>query len=210
MHWKVDAQILRTLVPSDLEIDLHEGDAWVSLVAFSMEKIRPRFLPAFPLVSNFNEINLRTYIKDGDKTGVYFLSIEGGKWMSCAVSKAISGLPYRYSKMHRDKGLYSSNNDKFGDLLQVRYEIGDPVVKKEDLDKWLTERYALFQDNGQEMNTFEVHHVEWPVHHLEINDLKVQYNRFGNLLSPIPDRVQYSPGVQVLAWNKTVKDRSKH
>ena len=41
-----------------------------------MEQIRPRYLPAVSLVSDFHEINLRTYIDNDERKGVYFLNIE--------------------------------------------------------------------------------------------------------------------------------------
>ena len=38
-HWKVDAAILQELIPDGLAIDLFNDEAYVSLVAFTMEKI---------------------------------------------------------------------------------------------------------------------------------------------------------------------------
>src|SRR5690606_29458642 len=77
-HWKVDAESLLPFIPEGLEIDLFNNAAYISLVAFTMEEIRPKGFPALSFISNFNEINLRTYvIKDG-KPGVYFLNIEAG------------------------------------------------------------------------------------------------------------------------------------
>ena len=88
-------------MPKELDIDLFEGKPWVSVVAFTMEKIRPKNLPSFAPISNFDEINIRTYIRSNNKTGVYFLSIEGGTKLSCKIAKGISELPYRFSKMKR-------------------------------------------------------------------------------------------------------------
>ena len=87
LHWQVELSELQKFVPKELEIDLFEGKPWVSVVAFTMEKIQPKNLPAFPLISNFDEINIRTYIKSNNKTGVYFLSIEGGTRLSCQIAK---------------------------------------------------------------------------------------------------------------------------
>src|SRR5690606_33910061 len=106
LHWQVDYNELKKLVPDDLEIDLFDGKPWVSLVAFTMEKIRPKNLPAFPPISDFHEINIRTYVKLNNKTGVYFLSIEGGKKLSCIMAKGISELPYRFSNIKRTKNTY--------------------------------------------------------------------------------------------------------
>jgi len=92
LHWKVSYDELREFVPNEIEIDEIDGSPWVSLVAFTMEKIRPRYLPQFSPVSNFDEINIRTYVKSKNKTGVYFLSIEGGKNISCKIAKGMLNL----------------------------------------------------------------------------------------------------------------------
>jgi len=95
---------LKKHVPKELEIDLFKGKPWVSVVAFTMENIRPKNIPAFSPISNFHEINIRTYVKMNNKNGVYFLSIEGGKRLSCKIAKFISDLPYRYSIIDRSVG----------------------------------------------------------------------------------------------------------
>lgn len=188
-----------------MEIDLFEGKPWISVVAFTMEKIRPKNLPSFAPISNFDEINIRTYVKSNDKTGVYFLSIEGGTSLSCKVAKGISELPYRYSKIERTKNRYNSYNSEFNDKLDVEFTIGKEVENKSALDKWLTERYALFQDTEQAINEFEIHHLEWPISEIELKKLDYKYQRFGNLIKNNPDKIQYSKGVKVIAWGKNKK-----
>lgn len=202
LHYQVEIEELQKFVPDSLEIDLFEGQAWVSVVAFTMEKIRPRYLPYFPPISNFEEINIRTYVKSNNKTGVYFLSIEGGKKLSCKISKAISELPYRFSHTKRTSNTYESQNSDYDDTLNINFTIGEQVKGKKDIDIWLTERYALFQDAKNAINQFEIHHLEWPVFNIQINNLEVNYPRFNKLLNEKPNKFHYSPGVKVMAWNK--------
>ena len=206
LHWQVELSELKKFVPKELEIDLFEGKPWVSLVAFTMEKIRPRFMPAFSPVSNFNEINIRTYIKSKHKTGVYFLSIEGGKRASCFLARAISELPYRYSKIKRKPGSFVSENTTLGDSIEIEFNIGQKQ-NKEELDDWLTERYALFQETKKAINEYEIHHLEWPINELTLKKTDINYRRFSNLIKTEPDKTQYSKGVKVIAWKK--KKRSK-
>lgn len=207
LHWQVDLKELKKFVPEEIEIDLFEGKPWVSLVAFTMEKIRPRYLPYFSPISNFDEINIRTYVKFKNKTGVYFLSIEGGKLLSCKVSKLISELPYRFSKIKITSNKYLSSNSKFKDELSIDFSIGKKVQTKSELDHWLTERYALFQDTKTSINAFEIHHLEWEIKELETKKLKIDYSRFGKLVNRKPDKIQYSDGVKVLAWGKKKNKR---
>lgn len=202
LHWKVEPKLLRPFVPKEMEIDLFQGAAWVSLVAFTMEKIRPRYLPPFPPISNFDEINIRTYVKVNGKAGVYFLSMEGGKKWSCKVAKALSGLPYRFSQTNRAKGKYESKNEEFGDQLHIEYQIGAPIGDKSTLDLWLTERYALFQDTSSHINEFEIHHLEWALRQIRVDQLTVDYSRFATLMGGPPDLLHYSEGIRVVAWDR--------
>jgi len=202
LHWQVAVSDLEKFIPKGLTIDLFEGKPWISVVAFSMEKIRPKNLPPFPPISNFYEINIRTYVTANNKTGVYFLSIEGGTSLSCKIAKAISELPYRYSKIQRTENQYRSQNSEFNDQLDIEFSIGKEVTEKSALDIWLTERYALFQDTNTAINEFEIHHIKWPINEIEIKKAVVNYSRFSKLLKGKPDLVQYSKGVQVIAWDK--------
>lgn len=202
LHWQVELKLLKKLVPEDLEIDLFDGQAWVSVVVFTMDKMRPRNLPSMSFVSKFEEINIRTYVKFNNKAGVYFLSIEGSKKLSCKLAKAISELPYRYSKISRNENNCQSSNSETSDYLNVQYSTGELVLNKPPLDKWLTERYALFQDTMQGINEFEIHHLEWPVKNLMLEKFEFNYPKFNPLLKAKPDRVQYSEGVKVLAWER--------
>lgn len=130
------------------------------------------------------------------------MSIEGGNRVSCKIAKAFSGLPYRYSKMNRPGALYYSENKEFDDNIFIKYAIGEGFEEKTILDKWLTERYVLFQDTKASINEFEIHHIEWPIKKLDLKEVEVKYNRFKKLLKNIPDVQHYSPGVQVIAWDK--------
>jgi hypothetical protein len=207
LHYQVDLTELKKFVPKELEIDLFDGKPWVSVVAFTMEKIRPKNLPYFPPISTFHEINVRTYIKSNTKTGVYFLSIEGGKKISCRVAKEISELPYRYSKIKRTNKEYESKNPEFNDSLDIEFTIGKGVAKKSELDRWLTERYALFQDTDKWINEFEIHHLEWPISEIDLHTLKLYYPRFKKLINDKPIKSHYSKGVKVIAWEKKQKSR---
>lgn len=207
LHWEVELEELKKLVPKELEIDLFEGKPWVSVVAFTMEKIRPKNLPAFTPISNFDEINIRTYVKYNNKEGVYFLSIEGGKSLSCKLAKRISELPYRYSKIKRTKNQYTSTNTTFKDKLNIEFSIGEENNNKNVLDKWLTERYALFQETKKSINEFEIHHLEWTINEIELKKVEFNYSRFKTLISGEPNKIQYSKGVQVIAWGKQKNKR---
>jgi len=200
MHWEVPYEDLKSLVPSGLEIDSFEGKCWVSIVAFTMERIRPAYLPSFSPISNFDEINVRTYVRKNGKPGVYFINIEAGKYVSAFLSKMMSGLPYEKSEISRGNNFYSSYNANKGFRLDLEYEVGPRITKKTPLMIWLTERYSLFLENEGEIYGYEIQHPEWELNDMKIKNLDLYYS-IGNLVfDNTPDLYQYSPGVKVLAW----------
>src|SRR5205823_6175894 len=73
-HWPLPPDALRSLVPPELEIDTFDGNAWLGIIPFRLSGVRLRGWPEVPLVANFPEINVRTYVTHGGKPGVFFLS----------------------------------------------------------------------------------------------------------------------------------------
>jgi uncharacterized protein YqjF (DUF2071 family) len=103
LHWKIPTDILQPFIPRGLILDICDMEAWVSLVAFTMENIGPRGFPAISALSDFHEVNLRTYVTINGKPGVYFLSIAAQKHLSAWLAKMLSGLPYEKSEISREQ-----------------------------------------------------------------------------------------------------------
>jgi len=206
LHWKVPAELLRPFIPKGLELDTFNGEAWISLVAFTMEKIRPKNLPAFAPVSDFHEINVRTYVIRNNKPGVYFLNIEAQKLVSAKLSKLLSGLPYQKAAMKRapfkETHSYTSDLKKKGFRFKAVYTVSDQAVAKTDTDLWLTERYCLYLDKGPKIYRYEIHHLPWELQQVELEEIQTNYHLGKIDLNRQPDLVHYSPGVEVIAWNK--------
>lgn len=203
LHWVVPYELLIKCVPANLEIDTIEGKCYISVVAFTMEKIRPKYIPSIKYISDFDEINVRTYVKKGNKGGVYFLNIEAGKSISAFIAKAISGLPYEKSSIARKSNSYISENLKKGFSLKVNYDIKQKLHNKSDLDHWLTERYCLYLEKENQLFRYDIHHKEWELKGVELKNLHVDY-KIGeiHLGKTPPDQTHYSEGIKVLAWGQ--------
>src|SRR5262249_51220078 len=151
----VDA--VRPHVPAGLEIDTREGSAWCSIVPFRMARVRPRWLPPFPAMSNFLELNLRTYVRRGDRSGIYFLSIHAAKRLAVRMARSFSPLPYTYARMAFEA---AGDNFRFqswspaslfdAPFFSVEYRASPAMstVQTGSLDEWLLERYRLYVDDA--------------------------------------------------------------
>src|SRR5262249_16954314 len=72
LHWEVPAEGVAALIPQELSVDTFEGRAWVGVVPFTMKDVSPWWAPSVPGVSNFHELNVRTYVHlRGDHPGVW-------------------------------------------------------------------------------------------------------------------------------------------
>jgi len=203
LHWEIPFATLRKYVPEQFHIDSYNGKYYISLVAFTMQRIRPKNFPAIAFISDFHEINLRTYIDNGNKKGVFFLNIEAEKYLSAFIAKKLSGLPYEKSDIKRTENTYNSNNKVKGFALDTEFEVKQEISNKSDLDKWLTERYCLYLDTKRELFRYDIHHTEWKLKNVGIKKISLRY-QIGDisLKDKQPDFVHYSDGVKVVAWKK--------
>jgi uncharacterized protein len=207
LHWKIPSQIIKPLIPVNISLDTLNGETWVSLVAFTMQKIRPRNLPALTVISDFHEINLRAYVTKDNKPGVYFLNIEAQKIISVLMARSLSGLPYEKATIQktREDNLvrYASDNKVKKFKLEALYEISEADYERTDIDKWLVERYCLYVDKGHDLYRYQIHHKEWNVKQAKLKKLNLHY-QIGDLSinDKQPDLVHFSEGVKVLAWKR--------
>ena len=77
MHYRVPIEQLRRLIPAPLKIDTFDGSAWIGIVPFRMTGVgSPVSFPPVPGLSNFPELNVRTYVTIDGKPGVWFFSLD--------------------------------------------------------------------------------------------------------------------------------------
>ena len=206
LHWKASLKDLLEIVPKGISLDTFNGDPWISIVAFTMEKISIKGLPSISTISNFHEINVRTYVIKDNKPGVYFLNIEAQKQMSAWIAKSLSGLPYEKAIIKRKKNdqeqTYISKNKMKGFNLDASFIVGERFEKKSQLDKWLIERYCLYHETKNKIYRYEIHHSEWQLNKVESLDLKVNYKVGKISFDKVPTLAHYSDGVKVLTWKR--------
>ncbi|HXK17893.1 MAG TPA: DUF2071 domain-containing protein, partial [Polyangiaceae bacterium] len=151
MHWPVELRALRDAVPSSFELDLHEGIAYVGVVPFAMQGVRPRFVPQ-PAALDFLETNVRTYVLRNGEPGVYFFSLEAASRLAVAAARAAFALPYHHARMTLEQQAsgwrYATYRSQGGAAHEVHYRALEPLAASMPgtLQHFLLERYLLFTE----------------------------------------------------------------
>jgi uncharacterized protein YqjF (DUF2071 family) len=171
-HWRVNASEVRAKVPSEFTLDLFDGSAWLGIVAFHMTNAAPRGVPALPWVSEFPELNVRTYVRVADEPGIFFFSLDAGSALAVHAAKTMLNLPYFAASMSavRDADVvrYESQRDAFRGEAEFRAVYGPTATAQPaapgSLEYFLTERYCLYNiDRHDEPYRLDIHHLPWPL-----------------------------------------------
>jgi hypothetical protein len=171
--WPVAPELIRPHVPSQLELDLFDGQAWVSLVPLLMADVHFRDLPPLPGQGTFPELNLRTYVKAGDDHGAYFLSIECPNAFTTWLSDTFFSAPY----LNAEVALLTQDNVRYfqsrrthqgapaAQFVASYSPVGDPFTPDpESLDSFLVERYAAFTvDARGGVHRMDIRHDVWRI-----------------------------------------------
>ncbi len=164
LHWRIPDALIRQHIPEELSIDHYDGSAWIGIIPFHMRKLRPCCLPSFPLISDFVEVNLRTYVYDKHRRkGVWFFSLDTKNSLGNWIARTCFHLNYRfsYTDFHRE---FESDASRVSyglrfpkpSFRQQREESFiwahnkasfKPSENKSSLEYFLTERYRLFSYN---------------------------------------------------------------
>ena len=204
LHWPVPVETMRALVPAELDLDLHEGTAYVGVVPFAMQGVRPRWWPE-RFAFNFLETNVRTYVSYQGRPGVYFFSLEAASRLAVWAARTFWGLPYYHAEMslqtEGDVFLYQSRRHQGNVFHTIRYRVGERLGPSQPgtLEFFLLERYLLFVPHKGHIYAGQVHHAPYPAQLAEVLELEDQLmDAAGFGLCPgLPTFAHYASGVDV-------------
>jgi uncharacterized protein YqjF (DUF2071 family) len=211
MHWQVPAKTLRAHLPPGLELDLFNGGAWLGVVPFRMCATRLRFTVPIPTASSFPELNVRTYVRQGNKPGVWFFSLDAGSPLAVRAARSFFHLPYFHARMSISRNNetidYRSQRRRIESGLAAFRAQYRPIGQVEiagpgSLAHWLTERYCLYSvDARGRLWRGDIHHQRWPLQPAEAD---VELN---TMVAPLgfglPDQLpllHFARKLEVVAW----------
>lgn len=214
-HWPVPREQLSPLVPPKLVVDTFDGEAWVGIVPFWMDRVELRGMPQIPGIHRFPELNLRTYVRERDTNsyGVFFFSLDAANALAVAVARTLFHLPYYWARMsiepQGDRG-FVYQSERLLSPHPVRFRasyrgLGPslPQSTPGTIEHFLTERYCLYTSNRRgELLRGNIHHMPWPLEKAEaeisVNDLPAAH---GIRLPDTAPLLHYSRELAVYVWS---------
>jgi len=158
-HWRAERERLRRLLPPELELELYDGSAWLGVVAFRVTSTRVRGLPPVPFVSTFGQLNVRTYVTDGERPGIWFFSV---RVTSRLVVEAMKRF-YRLPAVRARVAVSPQRVDADG--FEAAYVAAGAGLETNSgtLEHFLVERYCQYTADGGRLYRAQVHHAPWHV-----------------------------------------------
>jgi uncharacterized protein YqjF (DUF2071 family) len=229
LNFPVPAEIIRRLAPLGTEPDFHEGQTYLSIVAFQFKNVRLFGLP-FPGHTNFPEINLRYYVRRdvaGEvRRGVVFAREIVPRRAVAVVANSLYNENYVTRKMRSEISIagnelspsdtasytWRSTRDRAtaGKAPTLWNEIAAEVAgqlsipPQDSLDQFFVEHYwgyAKTRSGGT--NEYQVAHVPWrvaPVKNLTWNcDIRRNYD------SPLAEYITSEPTSAIIAEGSSIQ-----
>ena len=154
LSWPVAPPALAGRIPPPLSLETFDGRAWITLIAFRIERLRLRGLPPVPGLSRFGEVSCLTHVRLGDERGVWFFRIDAATRLGSLVGRALYALPYHHSAVTvsadgewrrvRSAGLGEGQGAQ--PELHARYRPTGPEheARAGTLAHFLVERFVMF------------------------------------------------------------------
>jgi uncharacterized protein len=174
-NYALPPAVLEPYLPKGVEVDLRDGMAWASLVGFLFRRTRIFGLPV-PLLGNFEEINLRLYVKrrEGNETrrGVVFVNetvpYRAVAWMANLLYKEhYMAVPTRHrieAGPLSDHIRYEWKTGRDWNHLAVQAGRNTAAMPPDSMEAFIFEHYYGYtRIDAERSEEYEVQHPSWEV-----------------------------------------------
>jgi uncharacterized protein YqjF (DUF2071 family) len=173
LNYAVAPSLLERFVPAGTELDSYGGRTWLSLIGFQFNRTRVLGF-AIPFHQNFEEVNVRFYVRRGEKKGVVFIRELVPKRAIAFVARWVFNENYtRLPMSHRIEArasgdvthaAYAWQSGKERCAMQIDTEGSCFLPAEGSESQFITEHYwgyAAQKDGGS--LEYEVQHPRWLV-----------------------------------------------
>lgn len=167
LNYEIDASLVEPFVPAGTELDTFEGKLYLSLVGFEFNRTRVLGF-AIPFHQNFEEVNLRFYVRRFSKRGVVFIRELVPKYAVAAAARFVFKENYSCVPMsHRvggGKAEYAWTLGLDRCVMKIETEGESFLPPEGSLSQFITEHYWGYttQKGGRSLE-YEVQHPPWRV-----------------------------------------------
>lgn len=220
-NYVIDKEYLTEYVPVGTELDLWNGDCFVSLVGFMFKNTRILGIKV-PYHIDFEEVNLRFYVKrleNGEwKRGVVFIKEIVPKRALTFVANTVYNENYETMPMsHKwnenvDLRIVEYNWTKFGkeNRFQVTASKESFEIASDSETEFITEHYwGYAKVSNEKSNEYEVTHPKWKAYKVKDYKINVDFGavygkKFDFLNSVNPKSVMLAEGSEITVENKKI------
>jgi len=210
MHWRLDPNLLRPIIPSKLQVDTYDGSAWIGVVPFTMWDIRgfPPYMPRLPGFSAMHELNVRTYVHYDGVPGVWFFSLDCTNEAAVLGARTFYYLPYykAHIDLDQDEKMIAYESQRLeapAASYSGRWKIGDNIPQSEpgSLEFFLTERYCLYSERHGQIYRSRVFHKPWSLQTAKLDFFKSSMIESLGLITPDEEPLlHYGEEISVEIW----------
>jgi uncharacterized protein YqjF (DUF2071 family) len=212
-NYKVEPSLFDGLVPHGTELDLYQGDCYLSLVAFKFVDTAMMGIK-IPFHTHFEEINLRFYVErkvtDEIRRGVVFVKEIVPRSAICLVANSLYGENYeRWNTAHEDKEsghTYFWSRGDCENSIEVEYKNSLGVPADESREAFIIEHYWGYTRRGEHRtDEYLVEHPKWELFEVNYAEIDVDFGetygeRFDFLSDVAPDSVLLAKGSEISVY----------
>ncbi|MFL5752562.1 MAG: YqjF family protein [Bacteroidia bacterium] len=214
MNYEVEPELLKPFLPANTELDLFNGKCFLSLVGFMFLETKVWGIK-WPKHTNFEEVNLRFYVKYNTGTewrrGVVFIKEIVSKHIITLMANSLYNEQYETMRM---RNRFEQGTDHFvvsyswkkpeWNSISVKASVKKKSLQKESLEEFITEHYwGYTSKNSRQTYEYAVEHPQWLIHDIESYELDCNFKevygeRFDFLQARKPDTVFMAEGSEIL------------
>lgn len=214
-NYSVDPKILEKYLPAKTELDYWQDTCYISLVGFMFLETKLKGIK-IPFHVNFEEINLRFYVKYKDenhvwKRGVVFIKEIVPKPALAFIANTIynenySVMPTKHVFLVDSEKItvqYSWKSDRCNSI-KVEADSHPQLIKENSEEEFITEHYwGYTRINENNTSEYGVEHPKWEIYdvldyNINVDFQKVYGQEFSFLNSVKPDSVMLAEGSEII------------
>ena len=184
-NYVVAPKLLHERLPKGTSLDFHEGECFVSLVAFKFADTRVLGIP-IPFHTNFEEVNLRFYVrreaKKEIKRAVVFVKEIVPRFAISLVARTLYGEPYETWKMSHTQDenelsyFWSNSNCKNRISVEIGENMGVPAENSQG--EFIIEHYWGYTKRGDNRtDEYKVEHPKWELFDVNYAEIDVDFGK---------------------------------